>query len=129
MATFTNRKRFTTREIGAIRKKFHELENAVPGIDFKMCVDGHYIGKVDYGHETFFRFSTEKYAIELCPRNVRHKKNEPAISVVIRSYDPGASLIADYDIATAQRKPEEVFDDAFFIVAQLELMRAHQNNS
>ena len=27
-----------------------------------------------------------------------------------------ASLIADYNIATAQRKPEEVFDDAFLFV-------------
>lgn len=130
MPTFTSRKRFTTREVGAIRKKFHELEETgVPGLKFEMSVDGHYIGKVDYGAETFFRFSTEKYAIELDPYFVRHKKNEPAISVTIRSYGPDGHTLACYKIATAQRKPADVLDDAYFIVAELELLRAHQGLS
>lgn len=130
MATFTNRKRFTTREVGAIRKKYHELEeNGISGLTFEMNVDGHNIGKVDYGHETFFRFSTPSYAIEMWPMYVRHKKNEPAIGLCIRSYDHATPNILDCNIATAQRKPEEILDDAYFIVGELELLRVHQGLS
>ena len=128
MATFTDRKRFATREIGAIRKKFREIEEC-SSINFEMCVDGHNIGKVDYGHETFFRFSTPSYAIEMWPMNVRHKKNEPAVGIVIRSYDPDASRIIHLNIANSVKSPEAVLEDAYAIVEELEMMRVAQGLS
>lgn len=128
MPTFTDRKKFTRTEIGAIRKKFHEIEDFA-NIKFEMCVDGHNLGKVDYGHETFFRFSSPSYAIEMWPMNVRHKRNEPAVGIVIRSYGPNGSTILDLNIANSVKPPEAVLEDAYAIVEDLEIMRVAQSIS
>ena len=131
MATFTNRKRFSTREIGEIRKKFKELaiRAYLSDIKFEMNVDGHNIGKVNYGHETFFRFSTPSYAVEIVPMYVRHKKNEPAIGLHIYSYGPDSERILYHKIATAQRTPALVLDDAYTIVTTLEQLKNSQEQS
>ena len=123
MATFSIRKRFSPREVGAIRKKFYAITDRAE-IKFEMCVDGSPV-KGDAGHETFFRFSTEAYYIELIPCKVRHKKAEPAVNVIISSFGNN-NIFIDYQIATSVKKPAEVLEEAFTVIEGLERLHSFQ---
>lgn len=122
----TDRRKFNTREVHAVREAYRAFVEANPEIAIAMCVDGS-CHRVNKGVSNFFRFSTGSYAFELMPSRTDRRGN--TCDIAVRDYGNRRELVYYKDIACNAATIAEVFDRVAGLVKTLAELRRDSASS